>query len=49
MYVTCSIFEDENEKIVEFMENSLGLKAISKDYYWKWKEGGDSIFCAVME
>jgi len=49
MYVTCSIFEEENEKIIEYMENSLGLKRIWQQYFWKWPEGGDSIFCALME
>ena len=49
MYVTCSIFEEENEKIVEFMQNSLGLSLIFQNYSWKWKEGGDSIFFALME
>lgn len=49
MYVTCSIFKEENEKIVDFMEKSLGLSPIWQNYYWKWNEGGDSIFCALME
>jgi len=49
MYVSCSIFEEENEKIVDFMEKTLGLKRIWHQYFWKWPEGGDSIFCALME
>jgi 16S rRNA (cytosine967-C5)-methyltransferase len=49
MYVTCSILEEENEKIVEFMQSELHLTCIWQKYFFEWEKGGDAIFAAFME
>ena len=49
VYITCSVFKEENEENITHFEKNLGLKSISTEYYEGSEKGADSMFFAILE
>lgn len=47
VYITCSVFKEENENVVAFAE-TLGLKPIKKDYLRGYAHHADTLFAARL-
>lgn len=47
VYVTCSVFKQENEEVVSYM-NEEGLKTVYQKIYAGYNEGADTLFGAVL-
>jgi 16S rRNA (cytosine967-C5)-methyltransferase len=48
-YITCSVFAQENEGNVAYMQQSLGLQLLEQRLLPGWSERADSMFVAVFE
>lgn len=48
LYITCSVFKEENEKVVDYIEQSLGLSLVRKEMISGINEGGDHLFAALF-
>jgi 16S rRNA (cytosine967-C5)-methyltransferase len=48
VYITCSVYRDENEEQVEYMQQHLGLKLVQCGLTEGYMEGADTLFSAVM-
>ncbi len=49
IYITCSVFKEENEGNIEYFEKNLPLKCVSSRYYEGAEIGGDTLFVATLE
>jgi 16S rRNA (cytosine967-C5)-methyltransferase len=49
IYLTCSVFMEENETNRQFFESQMGLKTISEDYCGGYVKDADFIYRAVFE
>ncbi|MEY4003871.1 MAG: hypothetical protein RIT07_1913, partial [Bacteroidota bacterium] len=49
IYLTCSVFMEENETNSRFFENELGLKTVSENYCGGYEKDADFIYRAVFE
>ena len=49
IYLTCSVFMEENETNRRFFENELGLKTVSENYCGGYEKDADFIYRAVFE
>ena len=49
IYITCSVYSDENEKNVQWFCENLPLKLEQEKYFQFSKDGGDTLFGAVMK
>jgi len=49
VYITCSVFREENEENIAYFEKNLGLKSISATYLEGSDKGADSMFIAVLQ
>lgn len=47
-YSTCSVFQSENEDIVNWMVNTLGLRVVSMNYFSRYFDRADTLFSAVL-
>jgi len=48
IYITCSVYADENEKNVSWFTENLPLKLEQQKYFQFSREGGDTLFGAVL-
>ena len=48
LYVTCSVFKKENEEVVKFAENDLGLRRINGVYLKGYNKKADTLFTALF-
>lgn len=48
IYITCSVFREENEEIVSYIEKDLGLAKISQKNLLGYAEKADSMFIATF-
>ncbi|REJ99966.1 MAG: RsmB/NOP family class I SAM-dependent RNA methyltransferase [Bacteroidetes bacterium] len=48
-YITCSVFEAENEGNVEVIKEKSGLELISSTYMRGYSEKADTMFCAILK
>jgi 16S rRNA (cytosine967-C5)-methyltransferase len=48
LYITCSVFEKENEAMVKFIENSLPLQLKSMEYLKGYDKKADTLFVALF-
>ncbi len=48
IYITCSVFEEENEKVIEFLEASCGLKIEKQQLIVGYNRKSDSMFAARL-
>jgi 16S rRNA (cytosine967-C5)-methyltransferase len=48
LYITCSVFKEENDEVVDYIEQSLGLGLVKKEMISGVNEGGDHLFAALF-
>ncbi len=48
LYITCSVFAEENEHNVAFMQNELRLRAIKVEIIKGYNEKADTLFAALL-
>ena len=48
LYITCSVFKEENDEVVDYIEESLGLTLVRKEMISGINEGGDHLFAALF-
>jgi len=48
LYITCSVFKEENDEVVDYIEQSLGLGLVRKEMISGVNEGGDHLFAALF-
>ncbi|MCX8474123.1 MAG: hypothetical protein ORN85_10810 [Sediminibacterium sp.] len=49
LYITCSVFKDENEGQVKFILDNYTVDLIIKKYFWGYDFNGDTIFVALFK
>ncbi|MEZ5015007.1 MAG: hypothetical protein R2794_12015 [Chitinophagales bacterium] len=49
IYITCSVYTDENEGNISWMEQNLSVKCMEKKYFAYADRGGDILFGAVLQ
>lgn len=48
LYITCSVFKEENEEAVEFIQQELHLKLVSATYLKGYEQRADTLFAALF-
>ena len=48
LYITCSVFVDENERVVESLQQTTNMKLLSRDYFKGYDKKGDTLFTALF-
>jgi 16S rRNA (cytosine967-C5)-methyltransferase len=48
LYITCSVFKEENDEVVDYIQQSLGLGLVRKEMISGVNEGGDHLFAALF-
>ena len=48
LYITCSVFQKENEEVVEFIESNCPLKLVSLRYLDGYNQKADTLFAALF-
>jgi 16S rRNA (cytosine967-C5)-methyltransferase len=48
VYITCSVFKNENEEVVEFIQEQLSLQLINMEYLKGYDQKADSLFTALF-
>jgi 16S rRNA (cytosine967-C5)-methyltransferase len=49
VYITCSVFKNENEEVVKFIQEQLSLQLINMEYLKGYDKKADSLFTAVFK
>ena len=49
LYITCSVFKEENEAVVEFLKKERGLQLIEATYYKGYSQKADTLFSALCQ
>jgi 16S rRNA (cytosine967-C5)-methyltransferase len=49
LYITCSVYQEENEKIVNYLANEFGLKIIKSSYILGFNNHADTMFAALLK
>ncbi len=47
-YITCSVFEKENEGVIKFLQQQTGCRVLHQQYYKGYESGADSMFVSVI-
>lgn len=48
LYITCSVFIDENENVTKFIQHKNSLQMVSKQYYAGYQNKADTLFAALF-
>lgn len=48
LYITCSVFEKENEDVLEVLRNSFPIKVLEQKYFTGYPQRGDQLFAALI-
>jgi 16S rRNA (cytosine967-C5)-methyltransferase len=48
LYITCSVFKNENEEVVEYVQDNLNLKLLDKTYLKGYASKSDTLFTALF-
>jgi 16S rRNA (cytosine967-C5)-methyltransferase len=48
LYITCSVFKEENDEVADYIQESLGLTLVRKEMISGINEGGDHLFAALF-
>ncbi|MCU7550236.1 methyltransferase domain-containing protein [Chitinophagaceae bacterium LB-8] len=48
LYITCSVFKEENEGVVEFIQQKSSLQIVSKHYFAGYQQKADTLFAALF-
>jgi 16S rRNA (cytosine967-C5)-methyltransferase len=49
LYITCSVFEKENEEVVAFIQDNTSLEFVSSHYFIGYDKRADTLFAALFE
>lgn len=49
IYITCSVFKEENEAVVDYLINSQHMKLRSMDYKIGYLDRADTLFVAILQ
>lgn len=49
LYITCSVFKEENEDVVSYITESLSLKLLEQHYYKGYEKKADTLFSALFK
>ncbi len=49
IYISCSVFMEENEKQIENFERTFSLKLLEQQYIKGYNEGADTMFIAILQ
>ena len=49
LYITCSVYQDENENVVNYLVNEFGLKIIKSSYILGFNNHADTMFAALLK
>jgi 16S rRNA (cytosine967-C5)-methyltransferase len=49
LYITCSVFKNENEENVAFIQNDLGLELLENRYLKGYEKQADTLFAAIFK
>lgn len=48
LYITCSVFQKENEEVVDYIQNDLTLQLIAMEYLKGYDKKADTLFTALF-
>lgn len=48
LYITCSVFKEENEDVVSFLETTCGLRTEKMNLYTGYDKKADTLFAALL-
>ena len=48
VYITCSVFKNENEELVRFIKDELSLHLINSEYLKGYQQKADTLFAALF-
>lgn len=48
LYITCSVFEKENEAVVDFMQNELHLSPVKTELFRGYDKKADTLFASLL-
>ncbi|MFT3827310.1 MAG: Fmu (Sun) domain-containing protein [Chitinophagaceae bacterium] len=48
LYITCSVFEQENENVVKFIEENSGLQLVQRQLFTGYMQKADTLFAALF-
>ena len=48
LYITCSVFREENEDVAAYLQQTTGMKLQSTTYFKGWERGADTLFTALF-
>jgi 16S rRNA (cytosine967-C5)-methyltransferase len=48
LYITCSVFKNENEEVASFIEEQLSLKLLHLEYFVGYNQKADTLFTALF-
>ncbi len=49
VYITCSVFEKENDAIVNYIKSNFNLQVLQQQYLFGYEKNADSMFVAVCK
>ena len=49
VYITCSVFEKENDAIVNYIKSTFNLQVLQQQYLFGYEKNADSMFVAVCK
>lgn len=49
VYITCSVFKEENEAVVDFLQEKSGLQLLNSTYHRGYQQKADTLFSAVFQ
>jgi len=49
VYITCSLFDFENENLIEAFVQENNYKILEMNYYYGYKEGADCMFYSILQ
>lgn len=48
LYITCSVFKQENEEVVQFIESNPRMRLLKKQLFTGYEQGADTLFAAIF-
>ncbi|MDQ3277877.1 MAG: methyltransferase domain-containing protein, partial [Bacteroidota bacterium] len=48
LYITCSVFAEENERVTDYLQQEKGLQLLSQQYFNGYDKKGDTLFAALF-
>ena len=49
LYITCSVFADENEEVIDFILQEKKLEVVKSSYILGFENKADSMFAALLK